>query len=105
MLSMSSAVGPAPAPTVGSNVPADAPAPAPVIEFAAWLAATVEGGRIPELLAWRERAPHAAWNHPTDEHFLPLFVAAGAGTPGSAGRRVHASTSHGILAMDAYAFD
>lgn len=84
---------------------ADAPALPQVTAFAEWLADTIGAGRTDELLAYRERAPHAAWNHPTDEHFLPLFVAAGAGTPGVPGRRVHRSVGYGMLAMDAYAFD
>ncbi|MBX6366987.1 MAG: dioxygenase, partial [Rhodospirillales bacterium] len=40
-------------------------------------------------------------NHPTEEHFLPLFVALGAG---GRAERLHSSTSMGALRMDAYAF-
>lgn len=46
----------------------------------------------------------AKWNHPTDDHILPLHVAMGAGGAGAAARRIHASTNHGVIAMDAYAF-
>ena len=36
---------------------------------------------------------------------MPFFVAAGAAVSGGTeGTRVHASTSHGVLAMDAYTF-
>ena len=41
--------------------------------------------------------------HPTDEHLLPWFVAAGAGGRQPA-RRIHASLTYGDLGMDAYAF-
>jgi 4,5-DOPA dioxygenase extradiol len=41
--------------------------------------------------------------HPTDEHLLPFFVAAGA-ADGEGGRRIHASLTFGDLGMDAYAF-
>ena len=41
--------------------------------------------------------------HPTDEHLLPFFVAAGAGGRGPA-VRIHASLTYGDLGMDAYAF-
>ena len=42
--------------------------------------------------------------HPTDEHLLPWYVAAGAGGRDAAPRRIHASVSRGSLGMDAYAF-
>jgi len=58
-----------------------------------------------ELLDYSSRAPYAARNHPTEEHFLPLFAALGAGTPGVAGRLIHSGTTFGVLEMDAYAFD
>jgi 4,5-DOPA dioxygenase extradiol len=46
--------------------------------------------------------------HPSDEHLLPFFMAAGAGVgthPGAGpGERVHASLEFGDLGMDSYAF-
>lgn len=71
--------------------------------FVDWFAERVTAGAVADLLAYRERAPHARENHPTDEHFLPFFVALGAGTDGQAGERLHHSTDFG-MAMDAYAF-
>ena len=79
--------------------------PAWVTAFAGWLRAAVTAGNTGELLEYRDRAPFASKNHPTEEHFLPLFVALGAGTPGIPGRIVHSSTNYGVLAMDAFAFD
>jgi len=32
------------------------------------------------LATWRERAPGCALAHPSDDHFVPLLVAAGAAT-------------------------
>jgi 4,5-DOPA dioxygenase extradiol len=81
------------------------PAPDWVVEFQEWVAAAVEQGRADDLVRYREVAPHAARNHPTEEHFLPLFAALGAATPGRAGKRVHRAHTFGVLAMDAYAFD
>lgn len=84
-----------------------APAPAWVDEFADWMTNAIGAGRIDDLISYRDRAPQAVRNHPTEEHLLPLFVALGAGSGGSAGtpsRHLHASTTHGILRMDAFAF-
>jgi 4,5-DOPA dioxygenase extradiol len=55
------------------------------------------------LFDYRAQAPHAALMHPTDEHLLPWYVAAGAGHEGPA-LRVHDSVQVGCLGMDAYAF-
>ena len=60
--------------------------------------------RITEaLFDYRRQAPHAALMHPTDEHLLPWYVAAGAGHEGPA-LRLHDSVTAGCLGMDAYAF-
>ncbi len=83
----------------------DAPPPAWVTGFQEWLAQTVEAGNNADFLRYREVGPEAARNHPSEEHFLPIYVAAGAGSPGVAGRRIHRSHTFGILAMDAYRFD
>ncbi len=79
--------------------------PAWVTEFAAWMDAALVEGRTDDLLDYRRQAPFAAKNHPTEEHLLPLHVALGAGGPDARARRLHASTTYGVLRMDAYAFD
>lgn len=79
--------------------------PAWVSAFAGWMHTALMDQRTCDLLAWRNLAPHAARNHPTDEHLLPLFVALGAAGPDAVATRLHASTTHGVLRMDAYAFD
>ncbi|MCP5424565.1 MAG: dioxygenase [Gammaproteobacteria bacterium] len=80
-------------------------APRWVSEFAEWIAARLRTGDIEALLDYRRQAPHAADNHPTEEHLLPLFVALGAAGEDAIARRLHASYTYGVLAMDAYAFD
>jgi 4,5-DOPA dioxygenase extradiol len=83
------------------------PVPQPwVVEFNEWLADALTSRRKEEdLLAYREKAPHAVRNHPTDEHLIPLFVALGAGDPGGATQRLHSSIESGVISMDAYRFD
>ncbi len=73
--------------------------------FVDWVLDAVSENRIDDLLDFETKAPHAAMNHPTTEHFLPLFVALGAASPGTPGERLHTSMDGGVLAMDAYRFD
>jgi len=72
--------------------------------FDDWLEDAVAAGRVDDLLAYQERAPEAARNHPTADHYVPLLVALGAAGPDARGRRVHASFLHGSLSMAAFAF-
>lgn len=85
--------------------PVDAPAPDWVTGFAAWMRDRLAANDVDALLAYRTVAPMAAHNHPTEEHLLPLFVALGAAGPDAQARLLHTSFEHGVLAMDAYAFD
>jgi 4,5-DOPA dioxygenase extradiol len=82
----------------------DAPVPHWVNEFGAWMKTRLENSDRAALLDYRRAAPFAAQNHPTEEHLLPLFVAMGAAGPDARATQLHASFEHGVLAMDAYAF-
>jgi 4,5-DOPA dioxygenase extradiol len=82
----------------------DAPVPQWVSEFEAWMKTRLENSDRAALLDYRRTAPFAAQNHPTEEHLLPLFVAMGAAGPEARATQLHASFEHGVLAMDAYAF-
>jgi len=88
----------------GASAVGDPPKPY-VKPFDDWLVKTVEAGDA-EALADYERAPEAARNHPTAEHFLPIFVPFGAAlAAGEAkGRTLHRSTTFGIIAMTAFAW-
>ena len=84
---------------------ADAAAtPAWARDFEDWLVAAVEAGDADEIAHYRTRAPNAALAHPTEEHFLPLAVAMGAGGPGAGNRVLHRGFSYGSLSMAAFAF-
>jgi len=76
-----------------------------VAEFTDWVAQAATRGEVETLLRYRSDAPSSVRNHPTDEHFLPFFVALGAGSAPANGQRIHQSTTFGVLAMDAYRFD
>lgn len=75
------------------------------VQFSEWLNERLMRGEHEQLLAWRDRAPAAARAHPTEEHFMPLFVALGAAGPSSTATRVYSAIDAGVLSMDAYRFD
>lgn len=72
--------------------------------FADALSRALESGAWNEVLAGPDGLEGGRWNHPSDDHILPLYVAMGAGGDGAAARRIHASTNYGVIAMDAFAF-
>ncbi len=74
------------------------------IEFQEWVYQAVNTNDIAALLDYRRLAPAAVRAHPTDEHFLPFFVALGAAGVSVSGRRVNDEITYGALAMDAYLF-
>jgi 4,5-DOPA dioxygenase extradiol len=71
--------------------------------FDDWLAERVEADDWSALLDYRSLRPEAALAHPRDEHFLPFFVALGAGK-GTAGRAIHRSFGEGSISMAAFAW-
>ena len=72
--------------------------------FRAWMHTRSAARDWDALFAYRTRAPHAVDMHPSDEHLLPWYVAAGAGGRDVAPLRLHDSVTLGSLGMDAYAF-
>ena len=88
----------------GLRASPDQPEIAESAGFRRWMLARSAERDWSALLDYRKLAPHAVDMHPTDEHLLPWFVAAGAGGPDATPRRLHDSVTFGSLAMDAYAF-
>ncbi|HSI59011.1 MAG TPA: class III extradiol ring-cleavage dioxygenase [Ideonella sp.] len=82
----------------------DAPERAESAAFRSWMAERSAAGDWDALFAYREQAPHAAFMHPSDEHLLPFYVAAGASGRGAPALRLHDSLTYGHLGMDVYAF-
>jgi len=70
--------------------------------FSDWLRGVLKKNDRQSLVNYRALAPQATRAHPTEEHFLPLLVAAGASdTPGE---RIHTALTGSSLSMDAYRF-
>ena len=55
------------------------PPPQWALDFEGHVRAALETGDADSVVEFRDRAPAARLAHPTDEHFLPLLVAMGAG--------------------------
>lgn len=72
-------------------------------EFQDWVYNRIAENDFEALADYRSRSPHGVRAHPTDEHFLPLFVALGAAGDGRP-ERVFDAIESGALAMDAYLF-
>ncbi|MGA9222476.1 MAG: class III extradiol ring-cleavage dioxygenase, partial [Pseudomonas graminis] len=75
-----------------------------VKQFAAWTARTLHARNIDQLLDFKQYAPFAERAHPTDEHFLPLFIALGAAGESYQTHVLEGGITHGVLAMDSYLF-
>ncbi len=68
--------------------------------FTEWVADHLAAQDVPAMLAYRS-APYGAEAHPSEEHFLPLFVALGAAS-GDTPQRYQPRFTYGGMAMDAY---
>ena len=88
----------------GLRAPTDQPEIPESAAFRGWIHERSAARDWDALFAYRSRAPHAVDMHPTDEHLLPWYVAAGAGGRNAAPIRLHDSVTLGSLGMDAYAF-
>ncbi|WP_372876317.1 class III extradiol ring-cleavage dioxygenase [Pseudomonas sp.] len=70
-------------------------------EFRDWMVARLAEDDETALHDYRQRAPAAVRNHPSDEHLLPLFFARGAG---GRFKVEHSGFTLGALGMDIYSF-
>lgn len=69
--------------------------------FRDWMIEKLAANDEAALHDYREQAPNAVRNHPTDEHLLPLYFARGAGGKFSI---AHQGFTMGALGMDIYRF-
>lgn len=70
--------------------------------FRDWVVEQLKAEDRAALEDYRQQAPFAVRNHPSDEHLLPLFFAMGAGDRFGI---VHQGFTMGALGMDIYRFD
>jgi 4,5-DOPA dioxygenase extradiol len=77
------------------------PAPGWAREFDDWVDTHLLADDWDALCDYRRRAPQASRAHPSEDHFLPLFFAGGAGGRAKA---LHRSFSYGSLGMGCYGF-
>ncbi|RPH42516.1 MAG: dioxygenase [Desulfobulbaceae bacterium] len=82
----------------------DAPPVAYAQAFDDWLAVSIEKGASEDILDYRTLAPEARRNHPSEDHFLPIFAPLGAAGKGAKGSRIHRNITYGILSMAAFAW-
>jgi 4,5-DOPA dioxygenase extradiol len=73
-----------------------------VAQFGDWVRKAIMENRVEDLLNYRRLAPNALQAHPTDEHFLPLFVALGSHAPDEMLEVINGGVSYDILCMDSY---
>jgi 4,5-DOPA dioxygenase extradiol len=75
------------------------------VRFDDWLAGRIVAGDADALAGYRQESPDSRQAQPSDDHFLPLLVALGAGSGnprGASATILHRSFAHGSLSMAAY---
>jgi 4,5-DOPA dioxygenase extradiol len=72
--------------------------------FSSWMDKKIVALDLKALMAYRQLAPYALNEHPTEENLLPLYVALGGAGMAFAVTRLHHSTEKGGWRTDAYAF-
>jgi 4,5-DOPA dioxygenase extradiol len=79
-------------------------APAYVQRFTDWVAEQLDTQNLDALLNYRALSAEGRQAHPSEDHFLPLFVALGAAGPQAKAQAFFRGISHHVIAMDGYAF-
>ena len=72
-------------------------------EFRDWVVENIQKGNVESLLNYEKEAPNLQKNHPSKEHFLPLFVTFGASN-NHIGESLHDIYMYGNQSMDTIIF-
>lgn len=84
--------------------PQETAAPAAyVAEFVQWIRRAAVTHDDAALVDWRG-APHSQRAHPSDEHYLPLLIAAGASSAHEPVEVIDGGVTYGVLSMEGYVF-
>lgn len=75
------------------------------VSFDSWLQEKLEAWDTDSLFRYHELAPYAAEAVPTNEHFIPLLLAMGAGDQGKEARLLHRSYQYGNLSLSCWEFN
>lgn len=75
-----------------------------VSAFTKWVHQVLRRNAHEELFNYRQQAPYSLFNHPTQEHFLPLLTTLGS-ADGCHAQRIHHATEFDVLSLDCYRFD
>lgn len=73
-------------------------------EFQSWLDEQLGAGNLDALIGYRGMIDSAIMAQPTEDHFLPLFVAMGAALADRSAQKLHGSFTHGSLSLASYAW-
>jgi 4,5-DOPA dioxygenase extradiol len=73
-------------------------------KFAGWVGERLAANDVPLLLYWRDKAPDAQRAHPSEEHFLPLFIALGAAGSEPKAELIIEGFEGPALSLDSYLF-
>jgi 4,5-DOPA dioxygenase extradiol len=75
------------------------------VSFDDWLQDKLETWDLHALFNYREEAPYATESVPTNEHFIPLLLAMGAGDKKRQAKSLHRSYQYGNLSLSCWQFD
>lgn len=64
----------------------------------------MSGKHWQQLLDYRLHSPEGVRSHPSEDHFLPLFVAIGAAGKAASAKAFFRGISNHVIAMDGYSF-
>jgi 4,5-DOPA dioxygenase extradiol len=74
-------------------------------QFDSWLQSKLESWDTDALFQYRELAPYAQDAVPTNEHFIPLFLAMGTGDSNRQAQLLHRSYQYGNLSLSCWQFN